>query len=116
MKKDKNIGGRTKEEILAQRWEMMKSKVKRKVSKSPQKQDPKQDMLDWLARGERAKVTFSPNPQIDKKDMLKLTQKNYDMLPEVQKKKEEEWKRKEFEDRMSNVWALEQKRIEMTKV
>ena len=31
---------------------------------------------------------------ISKKEMLKLTKKNYELLPEVRKKKEEEFKKK----------------------
>ncbi len=43
--------------------------------------------------------------------MLKLTAKNYEMLPEVQKKREEELKKKERQDRLKNVREFEQKRL-----
>ncbi len=41
--------------------------------------------MSRLAKGEKA--------DISKKDMLKLTSKNYELLPEVKKKKEEEMKK-----------------------
>ena len=41
--------------------------------------------MSRLAKGEKAEV--------NKKDMLKLTSKNYELLPEVRKKKEEELQR-----------------------
>ena len=50
------------------------------------------ELMQRLARGEKAEVT--------KKDMLKLTNKNYEMLPEVRKKREEEKKREEMKGRM----------------
>ena len=37
-------------------------------------------LMSRLAKGER--------PEISKKDMLKLTSKNYELLPEVKQKKE----------------------------
>ena len=45
-----------------------------------------------LAKGERAEV--------DKKEMKKLTTRNYELLPEVKKKKEEEAKKEQFKNRM----------------
>jgi len=50
---------------------------------SPQqgKAMPKPELLQRLAKGEKVEV--------DKEDMLKLTNKNYNNLPEVKKKKEE---------------------------
>ena len=44
--------------------------------------------MDRLAKGTRAEVS--------KKDMYKLTSKNYENLPEVKKRKEEERKKEEF--------------------
>lgn len=41
--------------------------------------------MSRLAKGEKT--------EISKKDMLKLTSKNYDLLPEVKKKREEENKK-----------------------
>jgi len=61
--------------------------------------------MSRLAHGGRAEVS--------KKDMLKLTSKNYDLLPEVKKKKEDERKKEEFRNRMKQVKELEQKRKEL---
>lgn len=52
-----------------------------------------------LARGQKVEV--------NKKDMLKLTNKNYELLPEVRKKKEEEKKKEEMKERMRQVKELE---------
>ena len=49
-------------------------------------------MMSRLARGEKVEVS--------KKDMLKLTNKNYEQLPEVRKKKEDEKKKEEMRERM----------------
>jgi hypothetical protein len=38
--------------------------------------------------------------EVSKKDMLKLTSKNYELLPEVKKKKEDEKKKEELKERM----------------
>jgi hypothetical protein len=50
------------------------------------------ELMSRLARGEKVEVS--------KKDMLKLTNKNYEQLPEVRKKKEEEKKKEEMRERM----------------
>jgi hypothetical protein len=55
--------------------------------------------MSRLAKGEKATV--------DKKDMLKLTSKNYELLPEVKKKKDEERKKEELKERMKQVKELE---------
>jgi len=52
-----------------------------------------------LARGEKAEVS--------KKDMLKLTAKNYEQLPEVKKKREADKKKEEMKERMKQVKELE---------
>lgn len=57
------------------------------------------ELMSRLARGEKAEVS--------KKDMLKLTSKNYELLPEVRKKKEEERKKEEMRERMRQVKELE---------
>ena len=49
--------------------------------------------MSRLAKGEKAGV--------DKKEMLKLTSKNYELLPEVRKKKEEEMKKAQMKERMA---------------
>ena len=48
--------------------------------------------MSRLAKGERVEVS--------KKDMLKLTNKNYHDLPEVRRKREEEAKKEEKKQRM----------------
>lgn len=61
--------------------------------------------MSRLARGEKVEVS--------KKDMLKLTNKNYEMLPEVRKKKEDERKKEEMRERMKQVKELEKQRREL---
>ena len=58
-----------------------------------------------LARGDKKEV--------NKKEMLKLTSKNYELLPEVKKKKEEERKKGELKERMKQVKELEKQRREL---
>ena len=60
--------------------------------------------MDRLAKGTRAEVS--------KKDMYKLTNKNYENLPEVKKRKEEERKKEEFKLRQQRAKELEEKRKE----
>jgi len=48
--------------------------------------------------------------EVNKKDMKKLTNKNYDLLPEVKKKKEAERKKEEYKARMEQVKEMEQRR------
>ena len=105
----KYAGGRTKEEILAQRKQMMKPKAKKQEERkeSPPK-SKKEDMMDRLSKGEKTKVSLI-HGQVDKKEMLKLTNKNYQLLPEVQKKQEEEKKKKEYKERMNQVKEFEKK-------
>ena len=50
------------------------------------------ELMARLAKGERAEV--------DKKAMRQLTSKNYELLPEVKKKKEEDAKKEQFRERM----------------
>lgn len=51
--------------------------------------------MSRLAKGEKI--------QVNKQDMLKLTSKNYELLPEVKKKKEEDKKKEELKERMKRV-------------
>jgi len=60
---------------------------------------PKTELMSRLARGTKADVS--------KKDMLKLTNKNYENLPEVKRKKEEDRKKEELRQRMANARALD---------
>ena len=92
---------KTKEELAELRKAMMKSKVKRnqdnvaaagnikarEAEDLKPKKDPKQDLMVRLAMGQKV--------QVDKKEMKKLTSKNYANLPEIKAKKEEEKKRQE---------------------
>jgi ALMS motif len=48
--------------------------------------------MSRLAKGEKGEVS--------KKDMLKLTSKNYELLPEVKKRKEQEKKKEDMKERM----------------
>jgi ALMS motif len=58
-----------------------------------------------LARGEKAEMS--------KKEMLKLTGKNYEQLPEVRKKREEERKKEEQRERIKQIKALEKQRRDL---
>ena len=66
-------------------WDSSKSNLESSKSKESV-------LMSRLAKGEK--------PEISKKDMLKLTTKNYELLPEVKKKKEDERKKEELKDRM----------------
>ncbi len=48
--------------------------------------------------------------EINKKDMLKLTSKNYEQLPEIQKRKQELTKKEDLKKRLDSVKELEKKR------
>lgn len=103
-------GGRTKEQILAQRKEMMKSSRMKHPENSQDVSNissPKGCNLDRLAKGEKVKVS--------KKEMLKLTKKNYQDLPEVRQKKEQDMKKMEYQQRMKKVKENEALRRQMVK-
>ena len=100
---------KTKEELIEYRKQMMKSKKKASTKveeKEEEKKDDtskaKTDLMRRLATGEKAKVS--------KEDMHKLTQKNYQMLPEIQEKLAHEKKKEELKERMRAVKELEKKR------
>ena len=57
----------------------------------PSDSKPESELMSRLAGGHKAEVS--------REDMLKLTKKNYHMLPEVKKKREDERKREEFKQR-----------------
>ena len=71
------------------------------------KEDPKVQLMSRLARGEKS--------EISKKDMLKLTSKNYELLPEVKKKKEEERKKQELRERMKKAKEIGRQISEISK-
>lgn len=85
---------KSKEELLEIRKEMMKGKAE----KSKQEETPVEPLkplnpaLDRLGKGEK--------PKISKKEMHDLTKKNYELLPEVKKRKEEERKKQEMLERL----------------
>ena len=90
---------KTKEELAQLRKDMMKKKPARPASAAAgaagveQRQPaapehPKAALMSRLATGSKT--------DISKKDMLKLTNKNYENLPEVKKKKEEEQKKEQM--------------------
>ena len=108
----KLAGGRTKEELLALRKAMMKpSGLSKKNTESSFATDSQQDsaqkkmpveLMDRLAKGTRVEVS--------KKEMKALTNKNYENLPEVRKRREEEKKKEDFKLRQQRAKELEQKR------
>ena len=59
-----------------------------------------------------SRLAHGTRGDIDKKDMLKLTNKNFYMLPEVKKKREEEKKKEEAKKRAEQVKMLEKSRRE----
>lgn len=61
--------------------------------------------MSRLAKGEKVEVS--------KKEMLKLTSKNYELLPEVKKKKEAEKKKEEFKERMRQAKEMDKQRREL---
>ncbi len=101
-KKDKPLHeakSRTKEDILLQRKAMMQSKVKRakrtpakamdcgKLDANGKKKETPEVLIARLAAGKRSSVS--------KEEMRRLTKKNYEQLPEVQSRREEERKKQE---------------------
>jgi hypothetical protein len=98
---------KTPAELLALRKEMLKPpSLSSKPTPSPKssdfaldfesdrkKSDPPSELLDRLAAGSKAKVS--------RKEMLELTSKNYQSLPEVVHKREEEAKRSEAQQRLT---------------
>ena len=84
-----------------------KSSNESEQSTTNAKSDANNHLMSRLAKGEKGEVS--------KKDMLKLTSKNYELLPEVKKKKEEEKKKEQFKDRMKQVKELENQRREIMK-
>lgn len=114
------MGGRagkpekTKEELAELRKQMMKRRpvankqaaegVEVQAPRKKQKEHPKAALMSRLASGTRVEVS--------KKDMLKLTNKNYENLPEVRKRREEENKKEDLRKRQQYVKDLERQRRE----
>lgn len=94
---------KTKEELAELRKQMMKRRpapaaqndeaisADQKSQAKKQKEHPKAALMSRLASGTRAEVS--------KKAMLKLTNKNYENLPEVRKKREAESKKEDMKKR-----------------
>ena len=90
---------KSKEELAEVRKELMKSKVE----KSEQVEEKRgNSVLERLGKGEK--------PKISKKEMHDLTRKNYEMLPEVKKKREEERKKQELKERIQKSKEFEKVR------
>jgi hypothetical protein len=85
---------------------MKKSRITKTVKENeilePVQEHPKAALMSRLSRGSKT--------DISKKDMLKLTNKNYENLPEVKRKKEEEKKKEEMRKRLESVKELEKQR------
>jgi hypothetical protein len=62
-------------------------------------------LLQRLSSGKKSEA-------IPVKEMLKLTQKNYNELPEVKKKRQDERLKEDLKKRQSNVKLLEKQRRE----
>ena len=82
------------------RKDMMKKKpqsaVQREEIAKPKEPDhPKSQLMSRLASGSK--------PEISKKEMLKLTNKNYELLPEVMRKREEEKKKEDWKLRQTQI-------------
>jgi len=86
---------RTKESILEMRRQMMKSTIKHE---EPVAAGPKSEKYARLVAGKR--------PEMTKDEMLKLTNKNYEQLPEVKQKRAEDQKKKELKERIKNAKEL----------
>jgi hypothetical protein len=89
---------------------MMKKKHSQSVaaeSVAPAKLHPKQALMDRLANGSKWDMS--------KADMKKLTNKNYENLPEVRKKREEEQKKEERKRQLQIAKELEKQRRDQLK-
>lgn len=96
---------KSKEELAEIRKNMMKKKTvvqKQKEEEEPEEVHPKSALMSRLASGTKAQVT--------KKDMLKLTNKNYENLPEVRKQREEQQKKEQMKQRKALAKEMEKQR------
>lgn len=82
----------------------MKSKVSNKknnfvqeklAGESDKKKDAPSELMKRLASGQKS--------QVDMKEMKKINNKNYENLPEIKKRKDEERKKEEFKKRQQLV-------------
>eukprot|EP01022_Parablepharisma_sp_SALTPOND_P022907 TRINITY_DN469_c0_g2_i1.p1 TRINITY_DN469_c0_g2~~TRINITY_DN469_c0_g2_i1.p1 ORF type:complete len:721 (+),score=165.62 TRINITY_DN469_c0_g2_i1:4055-6217(+) len=102
---------RTKESILAMRKQMMKPQHRKTVAPSTIKEVPEGEAegssSQKVPTGLLARLAAGKKPEITREDMLKLTNKNYEQLPEVKRKREEERKKQELKERIKNAKELE---------
>lgn len=110
---------RSSQEILSLRRKMMKSTISHNpppsatnksaiipsdgtvpaVALRRSSREPPRGLLERLSNGEKARV--------DRREMIKLTRKNYEMLPEVVRKRREEEKRLALVDRLKHAKEFE---------
>jgi hypothetical protein len=90
---------KSKEELAEIRKDLMKNKHEKNPEPEEIKTNP---VLERLSKGEK--------PKISKKEMHSLTKKNYDLLPEVKKKREEERKKQELRERIQKSKEFEKVR------
>ncbi|OMJ91394.1 hypothetical protein SteCoe_6078 [Stentor coeruleus] len=107
---------KTKEELLEIRKNLVKApKIDQKksdvieiqIEEKKSNKEPSSALMERLATGQRVKVT--------KEEMRKLNKKNYQMLPEVRKKQEEDQKRLEKQQRIQKAKEFERVRVTQTK-
>ena len=93
---------KTKEELAQLRKEMMKRKPKPepKHEDTPPLPDEEQKAACAGSTATGPSARFGQKTPIDKKEMLALTSKNYELLPEVQRKKLADQKKEDFKNRM----------------
>lgn len=90
---------KSKDELMEIRKEQLKGKHELNPEAKPENKVPVNPVLERLGKGEK--------PKISKKEMHELTKKNYEMLPEVKKRKEEERKKQEVKERIQKSKEFE---------
>ena len=101
---------KTKEELAALRRDMMKKKPN--LAKTSEKEEPQPPVPEHPKAALMSRLASGTKTEIDKKSMLKLTNKNYENLPEVKRKREEEAKKEDMKKRIEQVKLLEKQRRE----
>lgn len=88
---------KTKEELAQLRKDMMKRKPGTTTMQQPTKaeEEAKQKAANDPHAKLMARLATGKKHDVDKTEMKKLTNKNYELLPEVRKKREEERKKEE---------------------
>ena len=107
---------KTKEELLEIRKNLVKAPkldqkksdiIEIQIEEKKSNKEPSSALMERLATGQRVKVT--------KEEMKKLNKKNYQMLPEVRKRQEEDQKRLEKQQRIQKAKDYEKVRVTQTK-